>query len=106
MAKIQNIDVYRKEDIGITFTLDPVESIAGWTTVFTVRKSYQSPTTMFTINGVITDASGGVFSVTIPAATMDIAPGRYVFDAVRTNVGNVAVLAIGEFNVRSGVRTP
>src|SRR5258708_7239573 len=104
MAAVQDIVIYRAEDILLNFTMTPVENITGWTMELNVRAN---PTSLilFTIAAIVTSPTTGEFTITIPSATTNIAPKSYIYDVVRTDLGAKKVLAIGKFMIRSGVRT-
>ena len=104
MAVLNDIEIYKGEDIIIRFTMSPVVDISGWTMVFTVKKSYVSASPTFAVNGTITDGPAGKFQFAIPSATTTINAGDYVHDATRTDSGNYKVLSSGPFVVRHGVR--
>jgi len=104
MAANANISFYRGEDVTLTVTMSPATNITGWTLQFTVRKAYGDAAALITKTtgaGItITDATNGVFTVSIASAdTLDLEQRAYVFDIQRTNSGNRTVLTIGNLTL-------
>ena len=111
MATLQNLTLFRGEDLTLTFTMDPAQAITGWALAFYVRARPEygaAPlvTRTTAAGGVtITDGPGGVFSVTVPAATTLALPiSRYRFDVWRVDSGYETVLAYGPCDVLAQVR--
>jgi hypothetical protein len=105
MAKVQDIIIYKGEDIELDFTMSPVEDITDWTVAFTLKKSYTSNSAICSIDGSLVDPTNGTFKVIIDRDNTSIQPGSYVYDVVRTNTDDYSVLSIGTFTVKPGVRT-
>src|SRR5262249_27360661 len=95
---------YKGEDVTLTVTMTPATNITGWSLQFTLRKQYGDSTALITKTtgaGItITDATNGVFKVTLPSAdTQALDLRAYVFDIQRTDAGNRTVLTIGNTTV-------
>ena len=99
MAKINNISVYKGEDVLFTFTMSPVVNITGWQIVFTLRRAPTDSTVLATINAQITNGVGGVFTVAMDHAKTNIGAGVYAYDVQRTDPGSDKVLSIGTFTI-------
>jgi len=104
MASIANISFYKGEDVTLTVTMSPITNITGWTIQFTVRKAYGDATALITKTtgaGIaITNATNGVFTVTIASAdTSGLEQRAYVYDISRTDAGNRTVLTIGNLTL-------
>lgn len=111
MATLQNLTLFRGEDVLLEFTMDPEQAIAGWALAFYLRARPEygdDPlVTRTTAAGgiVISDGAGGVFQVTIPAATTLALPiARYRYDVWRIDSGYETVLAYGAADVLGQVR--
>jgi len=89
-----NIRFARHEAPVLTVTMNPTTNITGWTFTFTLRKIGSSA--LITVSGVITNAAGGVFTVSLTKAqTSSIAKNAYDYDIWRTNSGSEARLVYG-----------
>ena len=106
MALTQNIHIFRGEDVQLIFTMTPTTNVSGWTTRFTVKKAYNSPTELLHTSGIVTDGAGGEFTVNLPRASTNVATGAYVYDFVRTDTNDYTVLSTGVFKIEPGVYTP
>lgn len=99
-----NFSVYKGEDVGITDSMSPVTNITGWSLQFTLRRYYGDAAAVLTKTigaGItVTDATNGVFKVSIASAdTANLTPGVYVYDVERADAGNRTVLTIGYLNI-------
>lgn len=104
MPTIEDITIYRGEDVDLSFTMSPVEDISDWDIEFNVvGVSYAK---LITIAATITDGPNGTFTISIPAAVTDIRPGRYTFDVWRTDADTARVVATGTFIVLAEARIP
>jgi hypothetical protein len=104
MASAANISFYKGEDVLITVTMTPATPITGWTLQFTVRKQYGDLTALVTKTigaGItITDATNGVFKITLASAdTSGFDLRAYVYDIQRIDAGNRTVLTIGNLTL-------
>jgi hypothetical protein len=104
MATTANIEFYKGEDDVLTVSMSPATNITGWTIKFTVRKNYNDPTALITKtvgSGItVTDATNGVFTITIASAdTSGLDLRAYAFDVQRTSAGNRTVLTIGNLTL-------
>lgn len=107
MAKVQNIYVYKGEEVDLVFTMDPVEDITGWTILFTVRKSLKSGSLTMSKTATISDASGGQFVISIDADdTEELRAGDYLYDTTRTDAENETVLSTGVLSIKPTARIP
>ena len=108
MATEQTVTIYRGEEIVLNFTMAPNANIAGWTLLFTVAKTANSPTKLITQAATITNPStDGKFSVSLDAdQSKDIKPGTYYFDVWRTDAEQERVLALGPFVIAAVARLP
>lgn len=100
MASQEDISFYKGEDITLTVTMAPATVITGWTLAFKLRKTFGDTVLVTKTTGgsgiTITDATNGVFTVTIPkASTQDLDARAYVFDVARTDSGFQKILTIG-----------
>jgi hypothetical protein len=94
------------QDATATITLSPSESVAGWTAQFTVRGQADSTAliTKTTSSGItVSDATNGVFQVSLSATDLTLTPGLYRFELTRTNPGAVYPIAEGSLLVTSSV---
>lgn len=105
MAQANDFTTYRGEDVVLTFTMTPTTNISGWTIDFNARRSLTDPTIFLTVAGVVTNAAAGIFTVTLSAANTLTVSGSVPYDVVRTDSGSVAVLSIGTWTNKGGVRT-
>jgi hypothetical protein len=106
MAVTETITIYRGEKVSLNLTMTPVESIAGWTIVFTVARKANSPTKLITQPASVVDGTAGTFTLALTEEQTDLAPGTYLFDVWRTDGGFEQVLAIGPFVVAPVARVP
>lgn len=113
MARTQNLEVFRGEDItlsGTIYTTDTgstPEDITGWTLVLTVAEARNSTAKLLTKSGVLVTPASGTFSVTIADTELDdIPPGSYFWDLWRTDAGYERVLISGAFNLKGNARIP
>lgn len=96
------ITIYKGEDVDLNFTMNPVESISGWT----IKLNVKSPSAVvITKTANITDASNGEFTfVLADDDSDDLSAGSYQYDVWRTDAGSERVLAIGSFVIADVVR--
>lgn len=105
MAKEQDITVYVGEDITLEFTEDSSSGdISAWSIIFTMRDGFVTGTPTLQVSGVITNGPNGVYQIILTSANMNLTAKQYYYDVVRTNVGNVTELSVGNFFIVSGVR--
>lgn len=92
------------EDVLITFTLDPVESIAGWT-ITTVFKSGLDGSILLTKVCSVFDAVAAIYTLPLTAADT-VLLGRGVFDYAneRTDPGSVAMLSEGRLQFKPSAK--
>lgn len=68
-----------------------------------LRKHYQS-TTAVSFASTVTDGDNGIVSISLNASqTVDLKPGRYVYDVKVTNAGKIFKVVEGAALVRGGV---
>lgn len=112
MAEIQNFTVYRGDDRLLTFTGTANGSVAGWTTRFTARRTQsEADPPVVDLAGVIAEAGSGstpgIFTVTVPKATLLTLPPRsYSYSLKRVDVGAAATLTIGQMTVKADILNP
>lgn len=106
MPVVENITVYRGEDIELKFTMRPAVDITGWTLSLTVAKAENIAAKVFQVTGTITSGPLGKYSMLIPSATLNIQPDIYAYDVFRTNPGNLRILNVGKFEIKSDARLP
>ena len=104
MASLANMSFYKGEDVVLTVTMTPATAITGWTLQFTLRKQYGDATALVTKTtgaGItITDATNGIFKVTLASAdTAGLDLRAYVYDIQRIDSGNRTVLTIGNLTL-------
>lgn len=93
-------DIFRGEDITLTFTRAAVTTISGWTISCRIKKNHGDASAALTIAGSITDAANGVFTVGLTSAqTQALALQSYVFDVIRSDSGSQTQMAVGMLNV-------
>lgn len=103
----QTITVYRGEAITIPFTASPVESIAGWTLVFTVTKLVNKTQKLIgPLAMVIDSAVAGTAHITLLEEQTDLKPGNYRWDVWRTDEGVETPKATGPFILLGNSRVP
>jgi hypothetical protein len=80
------------QDLTVTVTLSTPTNVSGWTATATLR-AYHGGTALATKtigSGItVSDSANGVFVVSFSAADLTQAPGAYVWELYRTNVGFV-----------------
>ena len=94
-----DLQVYKAENRVFKFVRTPPSSIAGWTTLFTVKHEYTDVSAIFAVAGVVLDATKGWLTVTLGPTQTTLTPGDYVYDFTRTDLGSVTVLSTGKFQV-------
>jgi hypothetical protein len=99
MAELNNLSCSEGEAFSPQFTLSPVEDISGWTIAIYVKKSPSDAGYAITKAGTLVTPAGGVFKIAMSASDTMIAPGNYVYDIWRTDVGSECVLSRGIFFV-------
>jgi hypothetical protein len=103
VASTDTITIYRGEDVTLSFTMDPVVDITGWTLTFSVR-NYAG--VVFTKTATVTSAVDGTFTIAVVDTDSDsLIPGTYLYDVWRTDEGSERVVAIGSFVVNKVART-
>lgn len=106
MPVVQNILVYRAEDIILNFTMSPNVDITGWVISMTIAKSYNHSNKLIQITGIITSGPNGQFQMLLTSSQLDMQPDKYVYDVWRTSPGNARILNIGDFEIKENVREP
>lgn len=104
MPTVENIEIYRGEEIELNFTMSPVEDISGWDIEFNIGGVKHAK--LVTVLADINDGPNGTFTVTLTAIDTDIRPGRYSYDVWRTDLDTERVIAVGVFTVLDEVRVP
>lgn len=110
MSIVQNISVYRGEDIVLEHLMQPVVDITGWALIFTVRKELDElPIVIQKTTGgggiVIVDGPAGRDDITLLSAdTAELDVGDYLFDIQRDDVGAHRELTTGTFTIVHPVR--
>lgn len=103
----QTIEVYRGEQALISFTMNPVEDITGWTLMFTVTREENKETKLIgPLSMNILVPANGTFEIELAEENTDITPGEYVFDVWRVDEAFEEVKAIGSFIVLGNSRVP
>lgn len=102
----QSIQVYRGEDITLSFTMVPALDITGWTFSLTVARSNNIASKVFQVTGIITSGPNGRFQFIIPSVNLNINPDTYVYDVFRTSPGNLRILSVGNFIIGPDARFP
>ena len=94
-------DIWRGEDILLTFTRTDAATIATWTISFRLKKNHGDADPALTIAGtLVSSGTTGVFTVALTAAqTAALSLQGYLFDCVRTDSGSAQTMAIGLVNV-------
>ena len=101
MPATDSIEIYKGEDVTLSFTMNPVVDITGWTLEFNIE---QSGTVVLTKSASVTDGPNGLFSVSLTDADTDGLANNYTYDVWRTDDGSESVLAIGNFIVHRVAR--
>lgn len=102
----QAIAVYVGEAVTLNFTMAPVESIAGWTLLFTVTRAQGSSTKVIEQAGEIVSAVAGTFRFQLMTEQNAVLPAAYHYDVWRTDAGNERLLALGTYTVANESRLP
>jgi hypothetical protein len=105
MATLKDLTpFYRGETILLTYTMSPLTDITGWTLRLYVKAALSDTAVLLTVNGAITSAVAGTFSVTLTAAqTAALATGIYSYDVWRIDAGQECALAVGKMIVKGSV---
>ena len=98
MPTTEAISIYRGEDVVLSFTMNPVVNITGWTITFQLRE-YDGTTELLTKSASVTDGPNGVFTVALADDDTDALEDVYHYDVWREDPGAESVLAIGELTV-------
>ena len=106
MAVISDREVYRGEDVTLSFTMTPAEDISGWTIAFTIAKSPNSPKKLISKECVLVTPASGTFKVDLLSTETDLPPAVYAWDAWRTTAGSKRFLAGGLFSILPSARLP
>ena len=102
MPAEDNIEIYKGEDVNLSFTMNPVEDITGWTIELNVK---QDSTIVLTKSATVTDGPNGQFSVSlVDDDTDNLVERNHLYDVWRTDAGSETVLAIGNFIVHRVAR--
>lgn len=106
MAQVQDISFYLGEAVTLTFTMDPVESVAGWNVKLTVKNDATDADAdkLLQVSGTLTDALNGEFQFAVThAQTVALGVGQYAYDVQRVDNGSEVVLSIGTLYVTQEV---
>jgi hypothetical protein len=76
------------QDLVVTVSLSPAESIVGWTVEAKLRE-YNGGPVIATGSVLPTDTANGIWEITWAAADLTVEPGSYVWEFTRTNSGAV-----------------
>lgn len=95
------------DDIVFQFTIvdiaGAVRNITNWNLTWTLRESPNDPDTTLTKVAVITNAAGGVCTVTVAAAdTVSLPARRYAHAMRRTDAGSAETVAWGPATLMKG----
>lgn len=94
------VDIFRGEDITLTFTRAAATTISAWTISCAIKKFHGDSSATLTIAGSITSAASGVFTVALTAAqTAALDLQSYVFSITRTDSGSNTQMAVGYLNM-------
>lgn len=104
MPVIEDITIYRGEDIELNFTMSPLEDITDWDIEFNVVGINYAK--LITVVAEITDGSAGTFTVTLLADSTDIRTGLYTYDVWHTDPDVKRVIATGTLTVLAEARIP
>lgn len=100
-------DIYDGEAATLTFTRASAAAITSWNIAFNVKQFHGDSTALLTLAGSITDATNGVFTVSLTAThtgTTLSALQSYVFDVWRTDSGSETMMAFGTLTLLERVR--
>jgi hypothetical protein len=107
LAQLNNFDIYKGEAVTISWTMLPVTDITGWHFKLTLRVNANDAAIALSATPAVTNASGGVFAVTLSHAdTNALGVGTFAYDVQRTDGGGEAVLSIGVISVLQEVLFP
>ena len=107
MLTDQTIEVYRGEQVRLTWTMTPLEDISGHTLVFTVTKGLNRTTKVLgPLPITILSGPAGTFERLLTEEQMNLNPATYNWDVWRVDEGFEGPKAIGPFVVRPNVRVP
>lgn len=100
MAIVNNIDIYKGEDVDLNFTMTPDTDITGWNIVMTVKNNMNDTGSLLTSTGALISSTGGQFRHQLTHANLlSLGVGNFAYDVQRTDVGSNAVLSIGALAV-------
>ena len=105
---VSNIVIEQGFDFDTSFQLEDTRSnspldLTGTTTSGKLRKHYES-TASVSFASTVTDAVQGIISISLTGTqTVDLKPGRYVYDVKLTNSGKEYKAVEGTALVRAGV---
>lgn len=110
MATINNIQVYKNEDITIPFVMNPVRDITGWGIQFTLKKRQKDVATLVvkTVGSGVAIPLGtdGKFRLSLSSADTTLPAKDYYYDIQRTDFGSHVVLSVGTFTILQEVKVP
>lgn len=106
MPVVQNITVYRGEDITLNFTMVPPIDITGWVISMTIAKANNIFTKLIQVTAINTSGPNGQFQTILTSNQLDIQPDKYVYDVFRTSPGNKRILSVGDFELKPDARYP
>lgn len=91
-AGYSNLYIEAGTTFNTTITLDDVYNnsynLVGYTASSQIRKSYYSSTPTATFTTAINTTTGTISLSLSPAITANIAPGRYVYDTIITDIND------------------
>ncbi len=106
MAERTNVTFFILEDLLFTLTATGATAIAGWHFSLKVwatnaNKETVAPVLTVTTGFTVTDAVNGVFTLSLPATTHNLAASEYQYEIRRTDSGSNTMLAYGVMDVQS-----
>lgn len=104
MPIVENITVWRGENITLHMTMTPATDITGWVISMTVTKAGNMSNKVFQVTGVNTNGPAGKYDL-ILSGNLDRAPGTYKYDIFR-HLPSERILNIGDFIIAEDSRYP
>lgn len=103
MSIQSRMEMFRGEDVTLTFTMSPVVNITGWAITWKMAER-PGDTVLLTKTATLSDPTNGVFTVSLASAdTAEMDAGLYWFDARRTDSGSKATLADGTIRLKQEI---
>src|SRR5262245_8666874 len=106
MAIIEDIDVWRGEDIVLNLTHTPGKDITGWVVEFTCSKAFNSTVKQFAVTGSVTSGPNGKAKVIITSTQLNNDPGEYPYSIFKVNPGFHRFLRGGELRIHENTKFP